>query len=123
MHLNCQQEKFKQRKIRANLVLSCAHPILCKQWKKLFEKIGIYVNRIKSNNHWSNINGLSTGKISNIKKLYNLGGFIEGVKISERGKCFGGIEKNALLEVVSKEIYFNNYNELIAYLTGSVSEK
>ncbi len=101
--------------LRARLLLSCAHPILCDEWQTIFKEIGLSFNKTKGKT-WSGVSGLYTGSLKNIKHFYDMGGFIEGVKVSDKSERFSGIEKNALLKLCIENKEFNNLKEMLEYL-------
>lgn len=91
------KNKFKRR---AKLILACANSSLTKQWKILFEQVGLNFWIMKHKRTWDNIKGIATGNIFTIKKFKNMGGFIDGVKISKKSPYFTGYTKNQLLNLI-----------------------
>jgi len=102
--LSFNSESKDEFRKRANLHLACAHPSLTKQWKELFEQVGLKCSIIKQKDYWGGIKGISTRNLKTINKFRELGGFAEGVKISKKSKFLWGYEKNRLLDLVC------NYN-------------
>ncbi len=84
----------KNKKVR--LRFGCSNPKLVVEWKKLTKDIGIYMNIARDRNVWSNIQGLNSDRIVNIKKFMKIGGFIEGCK-AYRSKYHKNWEKNQIL--------------------------
>jgi hypothetical protein len=100
-------------KLKPQITLSCAHPILCKEWLQLFNKFGIKMKLQKSKNVWSGIRGIGTESFNSIKKFQEIGGFIEGVKISKKSKRLSGIEKNKALSFILLKKEIRNEKELL----------
>lgn len=98
----CLSIHFNRRKNRTRvsgkLMLSCAHPFLCKEWKRIFSDIGLNFQIVSGKNKWGGIVGLYCYKKTDIEKFYKYGGFIEGVTISGKSRYFTGKEKNELLK-------------------------
>lgn len=96
------------------LGLSCAHPQLCSEWKKLLESLGFNFNIDRNKEKWSGISGIRTFRVDNVEKFAKLGGFIEGVKVSEKSKHFSGMDKNKVLDMILKKedlLAFINQNK------------
>lgn len=91
---------FPHNSIYPKLEFSCAHPILLHQWKRIFEKIGIKSFFIKSNVTWSKLRGLGIKELRSIRRFVEIGGFINGVKITGKSKYYKGIPKNSLLKLI-----------------------
>jgi hypothetical protein len=92
--------EFPRNTIYPKLEFSCANPKLCYYWKKIFNKVGIKSYIIYSKKTWSKIKGLKIANLKSIEKFIEIGGFIEGVKITRKSKFFAGIPKNDLLKLV-----------------------
>lgn len=97
----CLSIHFNRRKnrtrISGKLMLSCAHPFLCQEWKRVFSDIGLNFQAVADKNKWGGLVGLYCYKKTDIEKFYKYGGFIEGVAISGKSRYFNGKEKNELL--------------------------
>ena len=87
--------------IKGVLKLACSHPALVEEWRALFSEFRIKFNIMKDRNIWSGIHGLRTTRSDYILKFYELGGFVNKVKI-HRGKRFKNVEKNRVLEAFVK---------------------
>lgn len=90
------------QKSKPSLDLACYHPTLVLEWKDFLESLGFKCHLVKNKNSWCGLSGIRMQSLSSIKKFYNLGGFIDGVKISRKSRRFCNIPKNALLEHVVK---------------------
>jgi len=101
-----------QIKLSSRLFLSCAHPKLNSEWKSILKDVGLNFNISKSKQTWSGVYGLYTAKKDNIKFFKELGGFIEGVKIKQNSKYYGGVEKNKLLKICLQNSKFKNMAEV-----------
>ena len=99
--------------IRGELTFACAHPDLLKQWKQIFEKVGLRMNIVHDKYNWAGIHGLRTTNSNIIKRFYELGGFVEGNTI-HRGLRFKNCSKNSILEafIKFKKGDFSNYCQL-----------
>jgi len=85
----------KENKIFFTLLLACAHPLLVKEWSKLFNKVGIKNNIVA---------GCAKTKVGGVKgiedclfKFNKIGGFIPEVKVCVRHSPLCGIEKQKIL--------------------------
>ena len=85
---------------QAAIELACYHPTLAPEWKDFAQSFGFKINITKSKNSWCIISGIRIQTQAGFKKFYNLGGFIDDVKISRKSKRFCGMAKNELLEIV-----------------------
>ncbi|MBW2976665.1 hypothetical protein KY347_04425 [Candidatus Woesearchaeota archaeon] len=92
--------EFARDTLYINLQFACAHPRLLKDWQEIFQKIGIKSFILKSKVTWSGVKGLGIKELKSIKKFIEIGGFINGVKITGKSKYFKGIEKNKLLNTL-----------------------
>jgi hypothetical protein len=104
----------KKTYIEPILNLSCAHPYLCEEWKKMLDDMGFNFNIDRNKSKWSGISGIRTFRVDNIERFAKLGGFIEGVQVSDKSKYFSGIEKNKVLDMVLKRedlLAFINQNK------------
>ncbi|MDI6806975.1 MAG: LAGLIDADG family homing endonuclease [Candidatus Aenigmarchaeota archaeon] len=108
--------EFIKNSVYPVLEFSCAHPLLCQQWKKIFNRFGIksYISRSKVT--WSGVKGLRIKKLESIEKFIQIGGFIEGVKITGKSKYFRGLSKNSLLKLLY-EMRVHSFNFLINHST------
>ena len=82
--------------------IACANPALIKGVKKLAEDLGITMGIQPAKYTWSGIGRLSTGKVKNIERFKEIGGFIEGMTINGVTKYLRGVEKNKVLAVALK---------------------
>lgn len=87
---------------KTDLGIACYHPTLVFEWKNFLEDLGFKCKVMKTKNSWCGYSGVRMQTYSEIKKFYNLGGFIDGVKISKKSKKYRGITKNQLLEQIIK---------------------
>jgi len=85
------------KRIQPSIFLRCAHLSLCKFYQKIANDFSIKLRIEKDKSKWSGIDGLSTTKIESIKKFKEIGGFVDGLKISKKSKYFYNIKKNFLL--------------------------
>lgn len=83
-----------------NLLLSCSHPKLCKEWKEILDNNGIKVNIWKNITSWSGLVGVGTSNIEQIKNFQKIGGFIPRVRVSLKSKHYVGWEKNKVLNYI-----------------------
>lgn len=88
------------RKSYPSLDLACYHPTLAAEWVEFIQSMGFKCKLMKSKNSWCGISGVRMQTHKAFKKFYDLGGFIDGVKISKKSKRFCGMPKNELLEKV-----------------------
>jgi len=87
------------------LLLSCSHPKLCKEWKKILDNNGIKTSIWKNITSWSGFLGVGTSNIKQIKNFQKIGGFVPGVKVSLKSKYHVGQEKNKVLKyIIDKRI-------------------
>lgn len=93
---------FPHNSIYPKLEFSCAHPELVKDWKRIFEKVGINSFFIKSKVTWSKIRGFGIKELKSIQRFAEIGGFIDEVKITGKSKYYQGIPKNNLLNCILK---------------------
>ncbi len=84
------------------LTLSCYHPTLCKQWIEILNLMNFKSTIIKRKSSWCKVSGVYV-KNKSIPLFYQIGGFIDGVKISKKSKEYKGIEKNKLLSNAVKK--------------------
>jgi len=89
------------------LQIACANPSLFYYVKQLTEDIGLNLRQNKAKNTWSGLGSLTTGKLQDIVRFKELGGFFSGMKISGATKYLEGAEKNAVLDIVIR------YNQII----------
>ncbi|GEM_PF-1507687 len=85
---------------KADLSIACYHPTLALEWKAFLEELGFRCNLLKTKNSWCGLSGVRMQTYAAIKKFHDLGGFIDGVKISKKSKKYRGIPKNQLLKQV-----------------------
>jgi hypothetical protein len=85
------------------LSLSCHHPTLGYEWIEILRICGVKSTIIKSKKSWCGISGVRVSNKS-IKRFHDLGGFIEGVKISKKSKKYREILKNELLKIVLNKL-------------------
>lgn len=78
------------------LNISCAHPILVNQLKKISKKFQMHFNILRSKTKWSGFTGLGSTSIKNILNFLRIGGFIKRVEISSHSKYHKGIAKDIL---------------------------
>lgn len=89
---------IKNRKMYPNLGLSCSHPILVEQWTNIVNKLGLSFKFTRNKAHWSEIDGIKSSKLRNLKRFNEIGGFIDKVKISKHSKYYTGIDKNTMIK-------------------------
>ena len=85
---------------KSELSIACYHPSLSFEWMKLLESFGLNCKIGKNINSWCGISGVRAQNYPSIKKFYELGGFIDGVKISKKSRRYRGYEKNDLLKSI-----------------------
>lgn len=96
----------KNGNVFGKLMLSCAHPSLCQEWKDLFLDIGLDFRVAQGKYKWCGIAGLYCYSRYSIEKFRSYGGFIEDVAISGKSRYFKGKDKNWLLnKYLDKELY------------------
>ena len=84
--------------------ITCYHPNLCKEWVKILSLCNLKSTIINRKNSWCGVSEIRLPKES-IPIFWEIGGFINGVKISNKSKKYNGWTKNSLLEKVIKEKY------------------
>lgn len=85
------------------LNLSCYHPLLCLEWQKFLKKFKINGKIGKDKKAWGEVDGIRIYDRKSISNFLKLGGFIEGVKISNKSNIYKCIEKNKLLKELVKK--------------------
>jgi len=89
--------RLKKGQLRPRIMLCCANPSLVEGWRKVFWSLGIET-WIKGGKKWSGVEGLMVWKRKVIEIFRELGGFVNGVKITRKSPNFAGVEKNVLLD-------------------------
>jgi hypothetical protein len=89
--------EFPRNIVYPKLEFSCAHPLLIKEWQKIFTRIGMKTFLQRSNITWSKMKSLRIKELNSIRRFIEIGGFIEGVKITGKSRYYAGITKNDLL--------------------------
>ncbi|MDD5651389.1 MAG: hypothetical protein PHF86_13405 [Candidatus Nanoarchaeia archaeon] len=102
-------------KVRGRLSFSCAHEKLLKEWKNLFNLIGFNGNIVY---YESKCLGLVITKSVYLTKFYELGGFIENVKISGKSPRFEGYNKNEVLKISLNTSHFKSWNNVMKELNA-----
>jgi len=97
---------LKNGNIKLALKFACGHPGLVKEWKKLFESVGMNMVVDKDKQIWSGLHGL-VGARNAVKKFYEIGGFFPNTIKVCRGN-FIGLPKNQVLH--GAIIWLENYN-------------
>jgi hypothetical protein len=92
--------EFPRNMVFPKLEFACAHPILIKEWQAIFDKVGIKTFLQRSNITWSKVKSLGIKELNSIRRFIEIGGFIEGVKITGKSKYYAGITKNDLLNLL-----------------------
>jgi len=92
--------EFSRNIISPRLEFACAHPVLIKEWQDIFNKVEIKTFLLKSKITWSKIKGLGIKELKSIRRFIEIGGFIEGVKITGKSRYYAGITKNNLLNLL-----------------------
>lgn len=82
------------------LNLACYHPVLAREWAEIIEKYGMKVHLGKDKTSWCGIDGVRIYDLTSIKNFIKIGGFVPGVKISNKSKRFNNLEKNMLLKSI-----------------------
>ncbi len=103
-----------KNRLRPNLFLRCAHPSLCNQYRNLSDELSIKFRIEKDSTKWSRIGGLVTTNMESIKKFQEIGGFVEGLKISKKSRYFYNVQKNWLLNK-----YINNKASLARIIANA----
>lgn len=91
------------RNKKAELNLACYNKSTSEEWQSLLSEFGIESHLSKSDKSRQGCVGLRIYKYGPIKKFQEMGGFIDGVKISKKSKKYCGMEKNELLKTALKE--------------------
>jgi len=117
----CVFPEFARDILYVQLQFACSHPKLVEEWQELFQKMGIKSFILKSKVTWSRVKGLGIKELKSIKRFIEIGGFIEGVKITGKSKYFKGIEKNDLLKILF-EMKINNFR-FVKNLTNEEKNK
>lgn len=82
------------------LNLSCYHPVLSCEWTEIIKKYKIRGHLGKDRNSWSKIKGVRIYDSASLQNFAAMGGFIPGVRITNKSKRYKGLEKNTLLKQV-----------------------
>jgi len=82
--------------IYPKLAISCAHPVLASQLKLIAKKYGINFYKRRRKTQWSGIKDLINSSLKACILFLEIGGFINGVRISSYSPYHEGIEKNIL---------------------------
>lgn len=89
--------KHRNRAVRPALHLTCFHPLLILEWKRLSDLIGLNFNL--------NDKKIRTRSVDSIEAFLKMGGFLEGIKISPKSKYYSGLEKNKRLKELLENYY------------------
>lgn len=100
--------KSASGRMAGSIILGCANPTLLEGWVKIFGSLGIEMKIIKAKGKWAGIGGLIASKGEMLKHFWELGGFVDGVKITRKSPYYAGIEKNALLNQFLKARHIIN---------------
>ena len=92
--------EFPRNMVYPKLEFSCAHPILIKEWQKIFAQIGIKTFLQRSNITWSKVKSLGIKELKSVRRFIEIGGFVDGVKITGKSRYYAGIVKNDLLNLL-----------------------
>lgn len=87
----------KSARVYGYIGLSCAHPSLVGEWKRIFEEFSIDMKVTRKSSYWSGIAGLRTGNKKALRIFQNFGGFVNDVKVSRKSPRLAGVEKNTVL--------------------------
>jgi hypothetical protein len=90
---------FSYNSVYPRLEFGCAHPNLLCEWREIFKKVGLESYVLKSKVTWSGYKGIGIKKIRIIERFIEIGGFIDGVKITGKSIYYKGITKNNLLNL------------------------
>ncbi len=85
---------------KAELGISCYHPTLAVEWKNFLTELGVSCRIRENKASWCGISDVRTSVSKSINAFFQMGGFVDGVKISKKSKRFVGMTKNELLERV-----------------------
>jgi len=77
--------------------LGCANLTLLEGWARIFNSLNIEMRLMKAKEKWAGVGGLIASKDETLKRFWELGGFVDGVKITRKSPYYSGIEKNVLL--------------------------
>lgn len=86
------------RSKKPTLGLACCNENICFEWVDFLKKFGIRAKVIKTSRYPEGVSGIRICEFKSIQKFWNLGGFVDGIKISSKSKIHEGMEKNKLLE-------------------------
>jgi len=92
--------EFPRNIVYPKLEFSCAHPTLIKEWQKIFTRIGIKTFLQRSNITWSKVKSLGIKELKSVRRFIEIGGFVDGVKITGKSRYYAGITKNDLLNLL-----------------------
>ena len=92
--------EFQRNIVYPKLEFACAHPILIKEWQKIFTRIGIKTFLQRSNITWSKVKSLGIKELKSVRRFIEIGGFVDGVKITGKSRYYAGIAKNDLLNLL-----------------------
>ncbi len=82
---------------KPTLSLACSNPAVCKQWISIFKMCNLKSYLILKNDSWSGVGGVRISTDS-LNLFYKFGGFLNGVRVSNKSKVYVGWEKNKLLK-------------------------
>ncbi len=95
-----------ERNFRISVGFACSHPALVKQWKQLFNELGINMLVKKDCNGWAGVIGLYVSDMEEVKKFKENIGFTPTIEITNTNAPWKGMTKQKLLE---KSIEYHNY--------------
>ena len=82
---------------KPSLSITCYNKSLCVEWKNFLSGLEIFGNIATKSSAKEGVAGVRIARAESIKNFYDLGGFIDGIKISSKSKRYCGVEKNVLL--------------------------
>lgn len=89
---------------KAEINLSCYNKCLSEEWVTFLKQFEIKGHVAKLKKAKEGVRGVRIYDSKSIYNFYELGGFVNGVKISRKSKKHVGLEKNALLKRVVEKI-------------------
>jgi len=91
------------KKMNFELTLACYNSNLCKEWIEILKEYNITAHLGREKTSWSGVDGIRVFDKGSLMEFVNLGGFVPGVKVTNKSKYFKGIEKNKVLGILIKK--------------------
>ena len=83
---------------KPTLGITCCTKSVCREWIDFLADFQIRAKIVGNSKYREGVLGVRICEFKSIKTFYDLGGFVDGIKISSKSKTYEGMEKNKLLE-------------------------